>query len=107
MHHVLAFCQSGRSIQFAEPMCNRLDLNIALPDDKETLHAIDVASYYKRYGATVVLFRGHVDYRTAKAVSCIVPSCVSIIKIVTGFMSWAQTPMGYFKHLIRNGGKVL
>lgn len=101
--HCMAFFQQGPFIQRIEPLRNKCELSIEFWTDPplEPIPAELYAEVWAQKGAIVVR---HDFERNFWNISNLLPSCVSLVKILTGYNSYTFTPYGLYKDLLRNGG---
>jgi hypothetical protein len=97
--HVLAFAKSGNGVQAIEP--TRKSIHLVYYENTDINHYIE---WCIDKGYTVVGSTHEADLSSWKGITNIIPTCVSITKILTGFASTSITPQGLYKELLARGG---
>lgn len=100
-HHCFAFCDLGEGMIMVDPNLHTLKMT------GYDCSAHFMAKYLAEEGAVVVSCEFKTKLVGWKALTNISPTCVTAVKIATGFYSSAITPYGLFKDLLRNGGEVV
>lgn len=102
--HVLVFFQQGPFIQRIQPLIHAVDLSVEFWTDPplEPIPAEVYAKIWVDKGAVVVRIDTE---RNIWNITNSLPSCVSVVKVMTGFNSYAITPYGLYKDLLRRGGQ--
>lgn len=91
--HVLCFSQAGPHILFVEPCPSQLKLDIKY--DSKPLDADSAALVLIEEGYTVLRSTHQFNYPRLS----LIPSCVTIVKTVSGYRTPAFTPYGLYKAL--------
>lgn len=105
LQHVYAFAQVGDNVLFVEPSQKRIEFVVKHPvDDCPVMSANALAVELTKVGHTIVRHNFVPNIRGKKSVWNWLPSCVTVVKVATGFGSFATTPKGYLHDLIAHGG---
>lgn len=108
LQHVYAFCQIGEFVLFVEPYRNKLDFVIKYPtEDHKVMCAKQAAQEISNYGHTVVRHVFKPSIVGKKTRWNWLPTCVTVIKVATGFASNAWTPKHLLHDLFRNGADII
>lgn len=107
--HVAGFMQAGSGVLHVEPMLKRILLAVETdPDDKNKhLSAYATATTMARCGFVVVKHEFHPKLSGWQLITYCVPSCVSVVKVISGFLSFSLTPKGLYNHLLRSGAELV
>ncbi len=101
--HCLCFAQSGNSVILAEPTREAL-----IVKNYENTHAAYFARELAAGEFKVVRARYYIDMKKKLLYAgSLWPSCVNVVKVVSGYRCNAQTPYALYRHLIRTGGKLI
>ncbi len=105
LQHVYAFTQVGPHVLFVEPDRTRIEFVVKHPTENlPVMRADALARELTEVGHTVVRHKYVPNISGKKSIWNWIPSCVTVVKVATGFGSLATTPKGYLHDLIANGG---
>ena len=106
--HVYAFCQCGNFVLFVEPTLHKIDFTIKFAENQEEgLCAYNLAHQIANAGHIVVKHEFSPNIRGKKTIWNWIPSCVSVVKVATGYASTARTPLKLLHCLLRDGGEFI
>lgn len=108
MQHVYAFSQSGACVLFVEPSRDKIDFVIKYPEPEFPLYWADItAKELVSVGHTVVRHKFIPKINDKKSLWNWIPTCVTVVKVSTGFPSSAWTPKHLFEDLIEDGAELI
>lgn len=97
--HVSLLCPLGANSLLIDPMQDRVEI-LAFAE------GIDVTvSNLKKEGILVIRYKQHIDESKVRSIYNIVPSCVSLVKVLSGIKAPVVTPLGLARHLLKSGGE--
>lgn len=107
--HVFLFAQSGQFIQLVETYNGNVDITIIADEDdpRKLVPAEGLALLYVEAGYHVVRIKLESNLKGFKLLGNLVPSCVSVVKVVIGLANFVVTPYGLYKWLVENGGEII
>lgn len=100
--HVYLFSEAGPFIQFVHPRSTNVSLEInysPIPD--VPLEGLDIAREMHSQGHTVLIFKHRP--KSISWITTLVPSCVTVAKVVLGINCMATTPRQLAKYLVKKG----
>ena len=104
LQHVYAFTQAGPNVLFVEPYRDRIDFTIKYPTpDFEHMWAEKIAQELMSFGHTVVKHKFIPNINSVKSLWNWIPTCVTVVKVATGYPSSAWTPRQLLEELLANG----
>lgn len=103
VRHTYAFSQVGNTVLFVEPYFDKIDFVIK----EAPCLAIDCAQQIANAGHLVLHHRFSPNIRGKSSIWNFIPSCVTVVKVSTGFDSSAKTPMQLVNDLIKKGADVI
>lgn len=106
LKHVYAFSQVGGFVLFVEPEWSKVDFTVKYPSQGQLCDASEMASELVKFGHVIVKHTYFPDINK-RWIFSMVPSCVSVVKVATGFSSCAVTPRGLLRALINSGAEVI
>lgn len=108
--HVMVFMQCGRDVIQIDPQPHGGDVKsfFNILDDNQVVTAEEVACSYKKAGFNVVKWSNkHFGGQCVYSVGTMIPSCVSVCKMLTGCTAGflVYTPKSLHKWLLKNEGE--
>ena len=103
LRHVYTFAKVGDTVLFVEPYRNRIDFTV-----KQSPNCVETAAQEISDAGHLVLhhtFEPEIGGKSS--LWNIIPSCVTVVKVSTGYASYARTPKQLFNCLLNNGAKVI
>ena len=100
--HTYCFSQAGDNVLFVEPTMSKVNFSVK----QAPACAASIAQEIADYGHIVVRHTFTPDITFAKSIWNLIPSCVTVVKIATGFGSNSWTPRGLLHDLISKGAHV-
>lgn len=108
LHHCYAFSQVGDYVLFVEPSRQKIDFVVKYPTpDYPKIRAATIALELTAHDHTIVRSVHIPNLGGLKAVTNVVPSCVTVVKCATGYASFAITPKQLMVDLLANGGYII
>ena len=108
LRHVYAFSQTGQFVLFVEPSLTKVELVVKYPNDgSDYLCGDSLARELVSHGHTVVKHKYQPNIRGKKSLFNFLPTCVSVVKVATGYSSLAVTPVQLLGCLLNNGAKLM
>jgi hypothetical protein len=106
--HTYTFCQAGPYVLFVEPTLQKINFTIKHPNDgSDYLCAEKIAKELVSHNHTVVKHSFEPSIRGKNTAFNFIPSCVSVVKVASGFASLAVTPARLLKCLLNDGAKLV
>lgn len=103
--HCYAFTQLGQFVLFVEPSRSKVDFTIKYPTDyTEHCNADIMAIELTMHNHTIVRHTYKQEITGKKTFFNFIPSCVTVVKVATGYRSSALTPKRLFEDLVLDGG---
>ena len=105
--HCIAFAQTGKFVTCVEPLWHKVDLQtyFSESDANKPLSAEMVALAWVKLGYRVVEVKTKIDSSLSmRHIWNVVPTCVTLIKILTGVRGFAFTPYQLFRLALKRGG---
>lgn len=108
IRHTYAFTQMGDYVLFVEPHRTKIDFVLKYPDeDFPKMCANTMAQELVSHGHIVVKHVYIPNIRGVKSIWNFIPSCVSVVKVATGYNSLARSPKQLLHCLIKNGANLI
>lgn len=108
--HCMCFAQTGPFVTVIEPLWHTVQVETYWKneDPKAGLSAEWVALSWVDMGYTVVEMKTKIDFSLSiRHIWNIIPTCVTLVKTLTGVRGFAFTPYQLFKLAVKQGGTVL
>lgn len=104
--HAYAFTQVGPCVLFVEPHRDRIDFTMKYPENDHThLSAHRLAIELGEAYHTVIRHEFVPDLQDKRSWLNFIPTCVSVVKVSSGYPSLAVTPYGLLKCLMKRGAE--
>lgn len=104
LQHVYAFTQAGPNVLLVEPYRDRIDFTVKYPTpDFQEMCADQIAHELMSFGHTVVKHKFIPNINSVKSLWNWIPTCVTVVKVATGYPSSAWTPRQLLEELLTDG----